>query len=100
MILLHAAIFDGPAPLIETLTSITGAVYLILPGGVEGNIMEQIKAIPSVKDVRVGDLNLAEFARRSYENAIALRHTLPSVTSQAVWNGGASSAAAAWAGSA
>jgi len=89
VILLDATIFDGPGTLLEALTSITGAVYLILPSGVDQNLIEQIKKIPSVKDVRVGDLNLADFTERAYNNALALRRTLPSAASVA-WGGGSS----------
>ncbi|HUI87298.1 MAG TPA: ParA family protein [Anaerolineales bacterium] len=87
VILLDATVFDGPPPLIEALTAITGAVYLIVPGGVEASFVEEIKAIPSVKSVSVGDVNLADFAARAYADALALRRTIPA-PSQAVWNGG------------
>ena len=33
VILLDATVCDGPAPLIESLTSVTGAGYLTVPGG-------------------------------------------------------------------
>ena len=89
VILLDGAMFNLPASLTKALTSITGAVYLIVPGGngVE-NLIEQFKAIPCVKSVSVGDVNIADFTTRAYENALALRRTIPAVSSGGVWNGG------------
>ena len=89
VILLDGAMFDSPASLTKALTSITGAVYLIVPGGngVE-NLIEQFKAIPCVKSVSVGDVNIADFTTRAYENALALRRTIPAVSSGGVWNSG------------
>ena len=89
VILLDGAMFDLPSSLTKALTSITGAVYLIVPGGngVE-NLIEQFKVIPCVKSVSVGDINLADFTTRAYENALALRRTIPAVSSGGVWNGG------------
>src|ERR1700690_144938 len=89
VILLDGAMFDSPASLTKALTSITGAVYLIVPGGngVE-SLIEQFKGIPCVKSVSVGDINLADFTTRAYENALALRRTIPAVSSGGAWNGG------------
>jgi cellulose biosynthesis protein BcsQ len=86
VILLDATVFDGPPPLIEALTSIIGAVYLIVPGGVNDEFIQQVKSIPSVKFVAVGDINIADFAKRAYDNALALRRTIPT-SSAAAWSG-------------
>ncbi|MBI1793386.1 MAG: ParA family protein [Chloroflexi bacterium] len=85
IILLDATVFDGPSPLIDALTSVTGAVYLIVPGGVGEELIQQFKSIPSVKSVSVGDLNIADFTTRAYSDALALRRTIP--VSSAVWSG-------------
>ena len=47
IILLDATVFDGPPPLTEALTSVSGAVYLIVPGGVGTELIEQFKARPT-----------------------------------------------------
>jgi cellulose biosynthesis protein BcsQ len=86
VLLLDATIFDGPPQLIDALTSITGAVYLIVPGGVKDDLLQQIRSVPSVKDVKIGDVNIADFTARAYADALALRKTLP--VSSAVWAGG------------
>ncbi len=86
VILLDATVFDGPPPLIDALTSITGAVYLIVPGGVTEEFVQQLKTIPSVKSVSVGDVNIADFTTRAYADALALRRTIPAAS--AAWSGG------------
>ena len=87
VILLDVTVFEGPAQLTAALTSITGAVYLIVPGGTDPSFIEQVKAMPCVKSVSMGDVNLADFAARAYGDALALRKTAPSAAVQA-WNGG------------
>lgn len=86
-ILLDATVFEGPGPLIETLTAVSGAVYLIVPGGVPQELIEQFKSLPAVKSVYVGDVNIADFAARCYSDVLALRRTIPAV-SQTAWAGG------------
>jgi len=87
VILLDATVFDGPPPLIDALTSVTGAVYLIVPGGVAEDLIQQFKSVPSVKSVVVGDVNIADFTTRAYADALALRRTTPAA-SMASWSGG------------
>lgn len=87
VILLDATIFDGPPPLIQALTSISGAVYLLIPGGVSEELSQQLGSIPSVKRIVVGDLNIADFTARAYADALALRQTTPKIAS-AAWNAG------------
>lgn len=86
-ILLDATLFDGPADLAEALTAITSAVYLILPGGVKQEHVEELKTSPSVKQVYLVDVNIADFTNRCYADVIALRRTIPSVA-QTAWAGG------------
>ncbi len=91
VILLDATVFDGPKPLVDALTSITGAVYLIVPPTIAENMITDIKAIPSVKLVYPGDLNIAEFMTRSYSDALSLCRTVPAAN-QLAWAGGRNSA--------
>ena len=88
IILLDATVFDGPQPLTEALTSFSGAVYLIVTGGVNTELIEQFKAIQSVKSVSVGDVNIADFMTRAYADALALRRTVSAI-SPTSWSGGA-----------
>lgn len=92
-ILLDATLFDGPSQLLEALTAITSAVYLILPGGVRQEQVEELKSAPSVKQIYAGDVNIADFTSRCYADALALRRTVPAV-SQAAWAGGRTATAA------
>lgn len=79
VILLDATVFDGPKTLIDALTSITGAVYLIVPPNVSEELIAQFKQAPAVKLVYPGDVNLAEFMTRAYSDALSLRRTVPAV---------------------
>jgi len=89
VILLDATGFDGPKGLVDALTSVTGAVYLIVPPTVDEKLIAEFKLIPSVKMVFMGDVNIAEFETRAYADAIALRRTVPAANQQA-WAGGRS----------
>jgi arsenite-transporting ATPase len=88
IILLDATVFDGPTPLTEALTSVSGAVYLIVPGSVGAELIEQFKAIQSVKSVSVGDVNIADFMTRSYADGLAMRRTVSAISPTA-WSRGA-----------
>ncbi|CAG0955653.1 hypothetical protein ANAEL_00326 [Anaerolineales bacterium] len=87
VILLDATVFDGPDALTETLTSVHGAVYLIVPGNLGSELIERFKSVASVKSVSVGDINIADFMTRAYADALALRRTTPAL-SPAAWQGG------------
>lgn len=89
VILLDATVFDGPKGLVDALTSVTGAVYLIVPPTVDEKLIAEFKSIPSVKMVFIGDVNIAEFETRAYADALALRRTVP-VANQQAWAGGRS----------
>ncbi len=89
VILLDATVFDGPKGLVDALTSVTGAVYLIVPPTVDEKLIAEFKSIPSVKMVFIGDVNIAEFENRAYADALALRRTIPAANQQA-WAGGRS----------
>ncbi len=89
VILLDATVFDGPKGLVDALTSVTGAVYLIVPPTVDEKLIVEFKSIPSVKMVFIGDVNIAEFETRAYADALALRRTVPAANQQA-WAGGRS----------
>ena len=86
---LDGSIFSGPGPLTETLTSIAGAVYLLVPANVEPELAEQFNAIPAVKSVYRGDVQINELMTRAYNDAISLRRTAPAISPQA-WGGGRS----------
>lgn len=90
VVVLDAMVFDGPAQLIPSLTAINGAVYLILPTQISNNdelkgLPEELKTIPSVKMVYVGDANIPDLLTRAYGDALALRKTI--AAPQAAWSG-------------
>ncbi|MBT7072358.1 MAG: ParA family protein [Anaerolineae bacterium] len=86
---LDGSIFSGPGALVETLTSIAGAVYLLVPANVEPELSEQMNSIPSVKSVYRGDVQINDLMTRAYNDAVSLRRTAPSISPQA-WGGGRS----------
>jgi cellulose biosynthesis protein BcsQ len=87
VILLDATLFEGPSQLVQALTSISGAVYLIVPGGTPGEVVESLKTIASVKQLYLGDAPIADFMTRAHNDALALRRTVPSLNPSA-WAGG------------
>ncbi len=86
---LDAQIFSGPSPLVEALTSVAGAVYLLVPGNVDEGMVEQLNGITAVKSVHRGDFQINDLMQRSYTDALALRRSAPSL-SPSQWAGGRS----------
>jgi arsenite-transporting ATPase len=83
VVIMDAIIFKGPGLLIQSLTSITGAVYVILPASISTttdpeikSLPEKLKAIPSVKQVFIGDAPISDLLQRAYGDALALRRTI------------------------
>jgi arsenite-transporting ATPase len=85
VVLIDAIIFPGPPPMIDFLTSIPGAAYVLLPGDVPDETVGQIQAVPSVKGVFRGDVNLAELVGRMYDTAMTLRSRAPAL--EGPWRG-------------
>ncbi len=80
VVILDGTLFAGPDDLIQGLTRIQGAVYLFLPPGVGGDILEKIQKVPSVKSVVLGDTPLAELLKRAHGDALALRRQGPALS--------------------
>jgi len=83
VVILDAMLFSGPQLLVQALTTITGAVYVILPGEIAHAkeaetraLPEALKQIPSVKQVFLGDAPIADLLQRAYGDALALRKTI------------------------
>ena len=98
VIIMDAMIFKGPQLLTQALTSITGAVYVILPGSISTatdpevkELPEKLKAIPSVKQVFIGDAPIPDLLQRAYGDALALRRTIAAPMSWATRNQGMTS---------
>ena len=75
-LLLDAAIFPGPHELVEFLTRVQAAAYLLLPAQASPTEMETVSRMPCVKGAYRGDLAIAELTGRIYGDALALRSTL------------------------
>lgn len=83
VVVIDAQIFNGPGPLIEFLTKVQGAAYVVLPMGVEDAVVNNLRGVPSVKGVFVGDLNFSDHPGRIYADALALRNQAPALGSRA-----------------
>ncbi|MDR7574278.1 MAG: cellulose synthase operon protein YhjQ/BcsQ [Armatimonadota bacterium] len=77
VVILDAALFPGPRPLLEALTKVAGVAYVLLPLQADAAVREQVAAIPAVKGVFVGDINLLEAIGEIYAAALARRTQAP-----------------------
>jgi MinD-like ATPase involved in chromosome partitioning or flagellar assembly len=98
VVIMDALIFKGPQLLIQALTSITGAVYVILPPSISNatdpeikELPEKLKSIPSVKQVFIGDAPIPDLLQRAYGDALALRRTIAAPMSWATRSQGMAS---------
>lgn len=77
VVVVDAALFPGPPPLLEFLTRIPGSAYVLLPMQADEATRQQIAALPAVKGVYVGDVNLAALAGKIHADALARRTLAP-----------------------
>jgi len=84
-ILLDAAIFSGPEPLVQFLTRVQGAAYIVLPPGVPEDIARPIRELTSVKGVYIGDVNLPDLTARMLGDIQALRLQAPAAVGRPAW---------------
>jgi len=85
VILLDAAIFSGPEPLVQFLTRVQGAAYIVLPPGVPEDIARPIRELTSVKGVYIGDVNLPDLTARMLGDIQALRLQAPAAVGRPAW---------------
>jgi arsenite-transporting ATPase len=79
VVLVDAALFSGPPPLIEALTKVSGTAYVLLPTPDESQ-RQAVAAVPSVKGVFAGEgFNLEGLIPQIHANALARRQMAPSV---------------------
>jgi arsenite-transporting ATPase len=79
VVLVDAALFSGPPPLIEALTKVSGTAYVVLPTMEEAQ-RQAIASVPSVKGVYSAEtFNLATAIAQIHANALARRQMAPSV---------------------
>ena len=72
-LLLDASIFPGPEELVNFLTRLQGAAYILLPLQATPEELEAIGKVPCVKGVYRGDTPLAELNGRMYGDVSAMR---------------------------
>lgn len=80
VIILDAAIFPGPPPLIDLLTRVSGTAYVLLPFQADEATKGAVAGLPCVKGLYQGDVNLAELAGKIYADALARRQIAPGAT--------------------
>ncbi len=83
VVILDAMLFQGPQPLVQALTAITGAVYIVLPAAIQASnepemkeLPEKLKTMPCVKQIYLGDASIPDLLQRAYADALALRKTI------------------------
>ena len=98
VVILDAMIFKGPQMLLQALTSITGAAYVILPAWANTSddpevkeLPGKLKTLPSVKQIFIGDAPISDLLQRAYGDALALRKTIAAPMSWATRNQGMAS---------
>lgn len=83
VVFLDAQIFNGPKPLIDFITKVQGAAYIVLPMGVDDAVVGSLRGLAPVKGVFKGDVNINELAGKIYQDALALRSLAPALTTRA-----------------
>jgi len=88
VILLDAVIFSSPDTLMQFLTRVQGAAYIVLPPGVTDAVARPIREMSAVKGVFVGDVNLTDLIARMVNDTAALRRQAPALSRPAWQQGG------------
>lgn len=86
ILLLDAAIFPGPQPLLDILSRYHGAAYVLLPIEANQDAVDSVAKMPCVKGVYKGDLNLIAISGEIYAAAQAQRQARLSTSMEAIWN--------------
>jgi cellulose biosynthesis protein BcsQ len=85
VLLLDAAIYPGPQPLLESLTRYHGAAYVLLPLEASREAQDSVAQVPCVKGVYRGELNLVALAGEIYAAAQAQRQVRLNAGLEALW---------------
>ncbi len=83
-LLLEAGIMGDEAALLNLLTGLQCAVYVVTPLEEGQGLVQRLKALENVKGAYLGDLNLFETVGRMYADLAALRQTY--AAGQTAWN--------------
>ena len=73
VLVVDAAIFTGPQELLQLLSRVQGAAYVLLPLQASEEQYQVVKNARAVKGVYRGEVNLPELARRMYDDVRLLR---------------------------
>jgi len=84
-VLIDARIFSGPDQLMTFLTRVQGAAYILLPPGVAEDKLAAVRALPAVKNIFIGDVNLLDLTTRMKADVSALRLQAPALN-RPNWN--------------
>jgi arsenite-transporting ATPase len=90
VIVLDGSIAKSASELVQFLTDVQCAVYVVVPAVATDEEIAPIKQLTSVKSVFVGDVNIAQLRDRMYGDALALRKQAPGLS----WSGQRSSSIA------
>ncbi|MBI9045824.1 MAG: AAA family ATPase [Anaerolineaceae bacterium] len=84
VILLDATMYAGPSSLVEALTQIQCAVYVVVPGSTNDVGKEAINQITAVKGIFIDDVNMTDLTTRIMNDIGTLRKQAPALE-QAAW---------------
>lgn len=85
VLLLDAAIFPGPQPLLEFLPRYHGVAYVLLPPEATREVQDSVAQETCVKGVYKGDLNLIALLGDLYAAAVAQRQARRAASMDALW---------------
>ena len=97
-LLTDGTVFEGPEQLAQTLGGYGGDVFVLLPAGVPPSAVDAVRAVPSVRDVLVGEVNFVELAGKLYETVRARKQAASTGAGKALFAGlkGGGAAATGW----
>lgn len=74
-------VFGGPAELQQTLSKLSGSVYLLVPDSADEDMISPLKSLPCVKSIYRGDANMQDWVSRAWSDATTKRRMAPPVFS-------------------
>lgn len=85
-IILDATMFSTPDELIQILTRIQAAVYLVVPPGLSDDVIGKLRSANGVQSITAGDINLADITAKIMRDVHVQRQQAPAIASSS-WGG-------------
>lgn len=85
-IIMDATMFGTPAEVIQMLTKLQSAVYLVVPPGLDDETMGKLRTAENVQSIIIGDLNMADISAKIMRDVHVQRQQAPSIAPTS-WGG-------------